>query len=202
VLSGSARLTLWQATAATRSESPGLRPRTKPAQWFTPRRLSCSLTTILGNLTDDRRKMSGHLLEGKSRGHLLASMRRGVQVCASSHRCMPHAARSFNVVVCRTAGLASRAENRQSCAMLRCESQLRHGLRRLCIPCRRVVGSYLLGAFLLAVAMDRRLICFPDSGAAYSHVTKWIRRLHEWRRLLTAVHICPILHFERASRGL
>jgi hypothetical protein len=48
-------------------------------------------------------------------------------------------------------------------------TQLRHGLvRRLCIPCRGVVGPLL--AFPLAVVLDRRLTCFSDSTAPCSRV--------------------------------
>ncbi len=55
---------------------------------------------------------------------------------------------------------------RPSCPMLHRESQLRNGLRRLCVPCHGVICPRL--AFLPTVAMHRRLICFSDSAAAYS----------------------------------
>ena len=81
-------------------------------------------------------RSSGRLREGRSRGRLLASMRR--TACESTLR-------SAN-----DRGLQPRAENRLSCRMLCCESEPRHLLvSRLCMPCRGVVRLRL--AFLLAV---------------------------------------------------
>ena len=88
--------------------------------------ISRSLATIQGNLTDDGRKIELAPRGRKVPRAVWRALRR--EVFASIDACLTQRAIHRG---CKSAGLASRAENRPSCPMLRCESQLHRSSSQL-----------------------------------------------------------------------
>jgi hypothetical protein len=170
----------WYRYSGRTVASPRLRPRSKPAGL---RRADLtSLAPIFYRISRMiGARSSGHLRTERSRGQFLASMRIGACESAPASRC------ALIIAVCKPAGLASRAASETPVtALLRYESQLRHGQRRLCMPCR---GRRTALSFPACCGICQRPICFADSAAAYSRVPKWIRRLHKWIHRLTATAV-------------
>ena len=88
--------------------------------------ISRSLATIQGNLTDDGRKIERAPRGRKVPRAVWRALRR--EAFASIDACLTQRA---NYRGCKSAGLASRAESRPSCSMLRCESQLHRSSSQL-----------------------------------------------------------------------
>jgi hypothetical protein len=185
----------------------GWEPRTSAeehARGFMPRRSHAHrLSTILGNLTDDRRK-----IERAPPGRTIPRAVSG-EHCGEGfvHRHMPHTVRSlpwFASPLASHPGLRT-VRHGLCCAVASHSCAMGYDYVGSALPCHGVVGLLSI-PFLLAVPFDRRLIWFSDcyesdSAPLRSRLPSGSKRFHEWRRSHTAADKYPNLNFERASRG-
>jgi hypothetical protein len=101
------------------------------------------------------------------------------------NRRLPHAARSLSWFASPLASHPGLRTVRHALCCVARTSQQCHGLRRLCISYRGVVGPLRISA-CRDVGSETHLF-LRQCCAMLAH-PKWIKRLHEWRRLYTAVH--------------